>query len=428
MSLPLYLSAGLYGLLVASGLALGAVIGLVVRPRERIVAAVMAFGGGTLIVAVAFGLCQESFRKGGPAVLVGGFLLGGLGFVLADKFINSKGGFLRREGIRAAFLREKKDERANEILARLAEIELIRSLPPDEVQAIVPYVEERTFADGTVVFRKGDEGDALYLVLAGHARVTDDGRTLASLGTGSAFGEMALLSGEARNATVVAEGPLRAYRIGHDDFHHLMTRSRALADAVHRLLAERLDRRGQSGDATTAETWRKVASRHLDRSLSEREERALVEANTGSHAGVAIFLGALADAVPESLIIGATLAPTRLPSISFMLAVFIANFPEAMSSASGLTRAGFSRRRIMGMWLGLVGLSGVCALLGNVFLATASPVALALAESLAGGAILALLANTMMPEAFEQGGRAAAICTIVGFLVAFLTAALTGQH
>lgn len=422
--MPAFLTAGLWGLVAASGLLAGAVVGLLAKPAHRVVAAVMAFGSGTLLSAVAFDLAKEAFHHGGPLTVAVGFLLGGLVFVVADMLIDEKGGFLRREGTRASFLKEKKEERAGDILERLAGIDLIRSLPPAEVQAIVPYVEERTFADGAVVFQKGEKGDALYLVLDGQARVEDDGRVLATLGKGAAFGEMALLTGEPRNATVSAAGELRAYRIRREDFDHLMTRSRGLTDAVHRLLAARLEARRGAGDgAPAADTWLKVASAHLDRSISAREEEAILSKHAGgAHVGLAIFVGALVDGVPESLVVGATVAG-GVPKFSFLLAVFLQNFPEAMSSASGMTKAGFSPRRVLGMWSGLIALSAIAALAGNAFLAGASPGALALAESIAGGAILALLANTMMPEAFEMGGRVAAFCTIVGFLVAFLVSA-----
>lgn len=419
--MTLAFTAGLYGILAASGLLLGAAVGLLWKPTHRIVAAVMAFGSGTLLAAVAFELSQTAYDLGGAWTVVAGFAVGGLLFVMADSLIDAKGGFLRREGTRQNFLKEKKEERAEDILERLAESELIRSLPPEEVQAIVPYVEETRFEDGATVFRKGDEGDALYLIVDGKARVHDGEATLAMLEKGAAFGEMALLTGETRNATVTAVGPLRTYRIARKDFHHLMTRSRALAEAVHRLLAARLEARRDAGhDAPSADTWAKVAAAHLDRSISEREERAIIAKHAGGSAGVAIFLGSLVDGVPESLVIGATLAAGGVPNVSLLMAVFLENFPEAMSSATGMTRAGYSAWRVIGMWAGLVALSGVAALLGNLFLADASPVVVAFAESVAGGAILALLANTMMPEAFEMGGRVAALCTIGGFLTAFL--------
>jgi zinc transporter ZupT len=262
------------------------------------------------------------------------------------------------------------------------------------------------------------------LLLEGDARVLDGDRELATLGKGSAFGEMALLTGEARNATVQASTDLRAYRIGRDDFVHLMTRSQKLADAVHGLLEQRIEARHKDGKPGSADLWRKVATAHLSRQVSSKEEASIIEEHAGKGAPLAIYVGALVDGVPESIVIGATLVGSSTPSMSFLLAVFLSNFPEAMSSASGMTRAGFSAKRIIIMWSTLVVIAGISAALGNAFLSTASPSVLAFAESFAAGGILALLANTMMPEAFEMGGRATAFCTIIGFLVAFLAAML----
>ncbi|HEU5315966.1 MAG TPA: hypothetical protein VFX49_07635, partial [Chloroflexota bacterium] len=89
------------------------------------------------------------------------------------------------------------------------------------------------------------------------------------------------------------------------------------------------------------------------------------------------------------------------------------------SSAAGMKRAGFSQARIFGLWGGLVVASAVAAALGNLFLAEASPTLITLVEAIAGGGILAMLASTMMPEAFEHGGPSVGLSTIAGFLSAF---------
>lgn len=424
VSLPLVLQAGLFGVAAASGLLAGAVTGLLAKPSQRVVASVTAFGSGTLLAAMAFDLCEHAFHQGGPVVLVLGFLAGGFLFVAAEAAVDARGGFLRREGTRARFLQQKKAERDREILERLADLEFFRALPPGEAQALVPYVEELRFAAGAEIFHKGDQGDALYLITDGEARVLDGDEELARLGAGAVFGEMALLTGEARNATVVATGELRAYRLARNDFNHLLAHSPKLTEAVQRLVAERLQARAGKSDAHSAETWRKVAEANLSRQLTALEERALIEEHAGKGAPLAIYIGALVDGVPESFVIGATLVGSASPSISFLLAVFLSNFPEAMSSATGMTRAGFKPARIMKMWSSLVVIAGLSAALGNAYLSTASPGTLAFAESFAAGGILALLANTMMPEAFELGGRSTAFATIVGFLCAFLVSVM----
>ena len=134
---------------------------------------------------------------------------------------------------------------------------------------------------------------------------------------------------------------------------------------------------------------------------------------------MAIFLGALLDGIPESVVIGAGFTTLAAFHPTFLVAVFLSNFPEAMSSAAGMQRAGFSRRRVFGLWGGLVVASAIAAALGNAFLAEAPPTLLTFVEAVAGGGILAMLASTMMPEAYEHGGPSVGLATIAGFLSAF---------
>jgi zinc transporter ZupT len=88
-----------------------------------------------------------------------------------------------------------------------------------------------------------------------------------------------------------------------------------------------------------------------------------------------------------------------------------------------MKQSGTTKTRIMFLWLGVIGLSGLCALLGNVLAANTSDFFLALAQAVSGGALLAMLASTMMPEAYELGGGSVAFSTIMGFLTGFFISA-----
>jgi zinc transporter ZupT len=99
--------------------------------------------------------------------------------------------------------------------------------------------------------------------------------------------------------------------------------------------------------------------------------------------------------------------------------VFISNFPEALSSAAGMKQAGTKRIQILGLWIGVVVLSGLCAVAGYFLQDIASELFIAIVQAFAGGAILAMLASTMMPEAYELGGSSVAFSTILGFLIGF---------
>jgi len=141
---------------------------------------------------------------------------------------------------------------------------------------------------------------------------------------------------------------------------------------------------------------------------------------TAENSGSAILLGAVLDGIPESLAIGIGLAAGNGVGLSMMVAVFISNFPEGISGAQGMKCAGKSNLYIMSVWGVTIATSVCAAALGYVFLGNASKDTIAFTLSLAAGAILAMLADTMMPEAFEEGGRFIALATAFGFFVAFV--------
>jgi ZIP family zinc transporter len=152
---------------------------------------------------------------------------------------------------------------------------------------------------------------------------------------------------------------------------------------------------------------------HRKRS-GEQQQRAV----EGS--GLAIAVGALLDGIPEAVAIGATLLEGAGVSLVTVAAVFLSNVPEGLSSAAGMRRAGRGAGFVFGVWTGIALASGAAALLGNVALAGAAPGAVAAANAVAAGAILAMLADTMIPEAFEEAREYTGLITAAGFLVAFV--------
>ncbi|GEM_PF-386072 len=123
-----------------------------------------------------------------------------------------------------------------EIIQKLSQVDLLRALPPEEVQAIVPYIASCHFDAGALIFAQGDTGDALYVVDRGTVTVLLDGQTeLGEKGPGEAFGEMALLTGEARNATVIAKTELDLWEIRLKDFQKVISSSPALEAALREL-------------------------------------------------------------------------------------------------------------------------------------------------------------------------------------------------
>jgi ZIP family zinc transporter len=135
--------------------------------------------------------------------------------------------------------------------------------------------------------------------------------------------------------------------------------------------------------------------------------------------GVAIAVGALLDGVPESVVLGVSLLSGGGVSLSFLAAVFISNVPEGMSSAAGMKSNGRSATYVFGVWGSIAAVSAIAALVGALALDGAPPEAIAVITAVAAGAILTMIADTMIPEAFEETRTWTGVITTVGFLVAF---------
>ena len=131
------------------------------------------------------------------------------------------------------------------------------------------------------------------------------------------------------------------------------------------------------------------------------------------------MLGTVLDGVPESMVIGLTIFKGGAVGAAYLIAVFISNLPESIASTSGLVTSGWKKARVVWMWIGITLISGLASLGGYALFQDSSPDVVAFVLAFAAGAILTMLANTMMPEAYEHGGRLVGVATTIGFAVAF---------
>jgi zinc transporter, ZIP family len=139
---------------------------------------------------------------------------------------------------------------------------------------------------------------------------------------------------------------------------------------------------------------------------------------------LAIVLGIVLDGIPESFVVGMDLLTGEGISAAFLAAVFLSNLPESAAATSGLKKAGWQDVRIYALWTGVTLVAGVAAALGYQLLDGASGNTVAFVLAFAAGAILTMLADTMMPEAFEKGGRLTGLATTLGFATAVLITSL----
>ena len=135
--------------------------------------------------------------------------------------------------------------------------------------------------------------------------------------------------------------------------------------------------------------------------------------------GLAIVLGIVLDGIPESIVIGLTLLEGQGVGVAVITAVFLSNLPEAIAATTGLLKSGWTRAHIVGLWLLLMLVTGLASLAGYGLFGDASPNTVAFILAFAAGALITMLADTMMPEAFEHGGKLVGLATALGFALAF---------
>ncbi len=142
------------------------------------------------------------------------------------------------------------------------------------------------------------------------------------------------------------------------------------------------------------------------------------------NSGLAILLGTALDGIPESIVIGLTLVKGGSIGVAVVVAVLLSNLPEAIAGTSGLKANGWKAVRIWSLWVPVVLLSALAALAGYAFFDTASPDVLAFTLAFAAGALLTMVADTMMPDAFRDSGKLVGLVTTIGFGLAYFISVL----
>jgi hypothetical protein len=222
-----------------------------------------------------------------------GFTAGAVIYYGASIFLGEKGAAVRYASQFREYALARKRHASKERIKLLAKCDLLRHLPPEAIEEILPCIRTRRLPAGEILFRAGDPGEALYIVATGKVEVLGDavgsseGLSLAQLGEGHAFGEMALLTGGTRTAVRAIENA-DLLEIGKADFERLVASDRQLAKVVERISHERAINNLRNG-GVNPEIWARAANHNLDR--ISRNEASKLLAETGKGAGMAIVLG-----------------------------------------------------------------------------------------------------------------------------------------
>jgi zinc transporter, ZIP family len=143
----------------------------------------------------------------------------------------------------------------------------------------------------------------------------------------------------------------------------------------------------------------------------------------GGVSAFALLAAVTLDGIPENMALGVSLLEmSGGGTLTLLVAIFLSNLPESLGGAVGMRQQGRSRRFAIGVWSATAVVLAVAVVLGNVALSSAGEGALAALLSFAGGAVLASLADTLMPDAYREGGKWVAFATAAGFLLSFLIA------
>lgn len=148
---------------------------------------------------------------------------------------------------------------------------------------------------------------------------------------------------------------------------------------------------------------------------------SLLDRYATSTSGLYMQASITLDGVPENLAMGVALIGASFTGIlSLVIAIFFSNFPEALGGAVGMRDGGRSRRFVVANWSATALLLTGMVLVGNLAFAALGPTALAAVRAFAGGAVLASLAEALMPQAYGQASKSAALATAAGFLLTFV--------
>ena len=450
------------GAISATSLLLGSILGLLWKPKPVVTAAFIAFGGGALLAALSVELVAPTAMAvigrgaGGPegethggdpltaliALLIGS-AVGGVLFVILNAALNSKGGYLRKTATTIAYLTNRRRETFEDFVERLGRNPLFRVLAPEHVGDLIRVVRPKRFEAGETIFTTGDEPDAFYFIALGNieARRDDDPDDAPPVlfGEDDLLGEHTVIAGTPRTATAIARTPVEVLEILREDFDDLCNQAPELADARAVLASAPADdayltlMSELQANGNQAEEW----SDKMTESLSNL---FVVDADDAKHAAaghggapLAIWLGIFLDGIPESFIIGATFLGILLSKIeagveptfatvipyTFVGGLFLSNFPEAMSSSVGMRHQGWSVWRILTLWGSLVVMTGVGAVFGYALGSEVSHATVVAVEGLAAGAMLTMIAQTMIPEAVHLGkANYVGLTTLAGFLSA----------
>lgn len=425
------LDAFLFGIICTLPLPLGAILALKWTPKPKVIASMMAIGAGALLAALTIDLVAVSVEKGHFYPLAAGMIAGGLFFVTLDKVVNSKGGFLRKTATILTHITAKHSVREKKLFHQLSKVKFFHHLSPSKAHLIIPYLNRYLYRQGKIMVHETDPGDLFFIIESGGAIVMDDANNtvINILKPGDTYGIVELMTGISHNYNVVVSEDMHVWVINKESLDRIISLNPILAKEIKTLVTEKIHLLEVTHEipAEKAELWYSEALDHFeDKKACISQSDVNEEVSEHGNPSMAIWLGMMLDGIPESIVVGSSLLIHPTMSLSLLAGLAISNFPEALSSSVGMRKQKMSNFKILMMWTSIMIVSGIGAFFGNVLFENVSPVAFALVDGMAAGAMLTMIAETMLPEAFHIGGSVTGLSALAGFLATLMFKVIGG--
>jgi len=448
--------AFILGGLSAISLVIGSVLGIVWKPSARITAAFTAFGAGALLAALSVELIAPTViefvensnsntqqEKGHDMLLefvflISGCIAGGIIFYLLNEALNSSGGYLRKVSTTLSHFRHIRNKRYRKVIRRLSKIKLFRSIPASHLDVLIQHIRQIHIKKGNYLFRQGDKLQQIYFLESGEIEACNNGKIEEVIVHGNVIGETSFLSQHPALYEAKARTDLKLLVLTYQDFNHIHDSCPELQEILeefsHQELMHDMEKQTVIEDNhTKASNWENEAYQHVHTSHVAPTQKEINEsAKKHSSAPLSIWLGIFLDGIPESFVIGAgflmilsskaslvDISLTEVIPYTLIAGLFLSNLPEAMSSSIGMKKMGWKAPKILLLWTSLMVMTALGAIVGYYYGLVIPNYFKIGIEGLAAGAMLTMIAQTMIPEAVHIGGsRITGLSTLAGYLAA----------
>jgi zinc transporter ZupT len=448
--------AFLLGGISAISLVFGALLGLIWQPGARVNAAFTAYGAGALLAALSVELIaptvidfvnqgKASSGDGGMSemtlsfiYLIGGCVIGGVVFYFLNEALDSQGGYLRKVSTTISYFGHMRKSRLHRAIKRLSKISVFRNVPSTHLDIMVQMLKYVSYKPGKILMTKGSMISRIYIIDSGEVEAADENGRSVIYGPGSFLGETAFLLHIPANYTATVKSEIKVFELTQHDFFHLREACPELMEIIekeaeHELMHDIHEQTAHPDIHQEAEEWCADASSHVHTSPFVPTQAEINQAAEKlNSAPLSIWLGMFLDGLPESFVIGAgflillsakmahgAVSFTDVIPYTLIAGLFISNFPESMSSSIGMKKMGWKSMKIFLLWISLLMMTALGAMAGYYY-GSLVPEHIEIGiEGLAAGAMLTMIAQTMIPEAVHIGGnKVTGLSTLAGYLSA----------